>query len=57
MGPDPKSAAKGLNISEAEWTAFVKDVTDTLNAQNVEPLAREELLVKILPIKGDVVGQ
>jgi hemoglobin len=57
MGKDAKTAATGMNISDAEWNAFIKDLTDALNDQKVEPLAREELLVKVLPMKADIVGQ
>jgi len=55
-GKDMKTAHKGLNLTEAEWKAFLEDAKAAMNAQKVPALEQEELLVKLVPMKGDVIG-
>lgn len=57
MGKDMRTLHKGMNISEAEWDAFLNALENTLQAQNVPAVAQEELLLIYTPMKRDVVGQ
>ena len=57
LGKDMKTAHRGMNITEFQWDAFVDDLVKTLKETGVPAPEREELLVKLAPMKSDVVGQ
>lgn len=57
MGKDMKTAHRGMAISDAEWTAFMDDLRTTLADQNIPAASREELLVKLEPMRRDIIGQ
>ena len=55
-GPDMYQAHKGMHITEAEWHAFMEDFSTTLKEEHVTPLAQEELIDLLTPMKSDIVG-
>lgn len=57
IGKDMKTAHQGMNVTDADWKAFLEDLKGAMNAQKVPALEQEELLVKIEPMKNDIVGQ
>ncbi len=54
-GRKMKSAHEGLNITEEEWQASVKDLTASLNKFKVPEKEQGELLTLILTTKSDIV--
>jgi len=56
-GKDMKTAHRGMGISEMEWNAFIDDLTQSLAAAGVPEVQKQELLVKLSPMKSDIVGQ
>ncbi len=57
LGKDMKTAHKGMNISEGEWSAYMDDLKASLAELKVGAEERAELLVIYDPMKRDVVGQ
>ena len=57
LGRDMKTTHKGMNISEAEWTATVENLSKALDKNNVAPKDKTELLGLLAPMKADIVGQ
>ena len=57
LGRDMKTVHKGMNITEAEWSATVEDLVKTLNKFKVPAKEQQELLAIIGPMKKDIVGQ
>ncbi len=56
-GRDMKTAHTGLHITEEQWQAAVKDITDTLNKFKVPEREKGEVLNAVGGLKGDIVGQ
>ena len=57
LGKDMRTAHKGMNISDAEWHAFMEDLGTALTALHVPTVEHQELLVKLEPMRRDVVGK
>jgi len=57
LGRDMKSTHKGLNITEAEWTATVEALGKALDKHKVPSTEKAELLGLLGPMKPDIVGQ
>ena len=57
LGRDMKTVHKGMNITEAEWSATVEDLVKTLDKFKVPAKEQQELLAIIGPMKKDIVGQ
>ena len=55
MGQDMKTAHAGLNITEQDWTAAVKDLQATLDKFKVPDRERGEVLAAVSSLKGDIV--
>ncbi len=55
-GPDMYAAHKGMHITEAQWNAFMQDFSNTLKQEKVAPLAQQELIGLLAPMKSDIVG-
>ena len=55
-GPDMYQAHKGMNITDAQWNAFVQDLGATLKQEKVPELAQAELLGILMPKKSEIVG-
>jgi len=55
-GPDMYQAHKGMNITDAQWNAFVQDLGATLKQEKVPELAQSELLGLLMPKKSEIVG-
>jgi len=56
-GKDMKTAHKGMKIKEAEFTAFVEDVTKALETAGVAKAEQDELLGALGPMKADIVEE
>ncbi len=56
-GEDMLSAHKGMRISEAEFSALVEDLIQTLDKFNVPVQEKRELLAILVPMKRDIVGK
>jgi len=54
-GQDMKTAHAGLNITEADWSAAVKDLQATLDKFKVPDRERGEVLSAVSSLKPDVV--
>lgn len=57
IGRDMKTAHKGLKITEKDWDASVKHLTDTLDKFKVPKKEKEEVLGAISNLKKDIVEQ
>ena len=57
LGRDMKTVHKGMNITDAEWTATVDDLVKALDKRNVAKKDQDELLLLLGPLKKDIVGQ
>ncbi len=57
LGRDMKTTHKGMNITEAEWSATVENLSKALDKQKVAPKDKSELLGLLGPMKADIVGQ
>jgi len=57
LGRDMKTTHRGMNITEAEWSATVENLSKALDKQNVAPMDKSELLGLLGPMKADIVGQ
>lgn len=56
-GKDMKTAHKGMGITDEHFTALVEDLVKALDKFNVGETEKNELLGKLGPMKGDIVGQ
>lgn len=56
-GKKMKDAHQGLNISESEWQATVKDLVSSLNKFNVPEKEQTELLAIVEGTKLDIVSE
>ena len=56
-GKDMKTAHKGMKIKEADFTAFVEDVTKALETSGVAKAEQDELLGALGPMKADIVEE
>lgn len=54
-GADMKTAHAGINITEQDWQASVKDLQTTFDKFKVPDRERNELLTAISSLKGDIV--
>jgi hemoglobin len=54
-GKDMKTAHKGMKIKEADFQAFVEDVTKALDSAGVGATEKQELLDALGGMKGDIV--
>jgi hemoglobin len=57
VGRDMKTTHKGMEITEAEWTATVEALVKALDKNNVSAGAKTALLAVLGPMKPDIVGQ
>jgi hemoglobin len=57
LGRDMKTAHRGLNISEVEWTATVEALVKALDKHRVGAREKGEVLALLAPMKADIVGQ
>jgi hemoglobin len=57
LGRDMKTTHKGMNITEAEWTATVEDLVKALDKNKVPDKEKQELIGRLAPMKPDIVGQ
>lgn len=55
-GPDMYQAHKGMHITDAQWNAFMGDFSATLKEEHVTPVAQQELIDLLAPMKSDIVG-
>jgi len=55
MGQDMKTAHAGMNISEADWAAAVRDLQATLDKFKVPERERGEVLSAVSSLKPDIV--
>ena len=55
MGQDMKTAHAGINITEQDWQASVKDLQATLDKFKVPERERSEVLTLVSSLKGDIV--
>jgi len=55
MGQDMKTAHAGMNISEADWAAAVRDLQATLDKFKVPERERGEVLSAVSGLKPDIV--
>lgn len=55
-GQDMKTAHVGLNITEQDWAAAVKDLQMTLDKFKVPDRERGEVLVAVSSLKPDIVN-
>lgn len=56
-GKDMKTAHKGMGITDADFNALVEDLSGALDKFKVGKKEKDELLGKLAPLKGDIVGQ
>jgi hemoglobin len=56
-GHDMKTAHTGLHITEADWTASVNHLTETLNKFKVPQKEQQEVMSAIGGLKNDIVGR
>lgn len=54
-GQDMKTAHAGINITEQDWQASVKDLQATLDKFKVPERERNEVLTMVSGLKGDIV--
>jgi hemoglobin len=57
LGRDMKTAHKGMQITDAEWTACVENLGKALDKNKVGAPEKAELLKTLGPMKPDIVGQ
>jgi len=57
VGRDMKTAHKGMQITDAEWSATVENLVKALDKNKVDPKDKSELLGMLGPMKADIVGQ
>ncbi len=55
-GPDMYQTHKGMNITDAQWNAFMQDFGMTMKQEKVPELAQAELLGVLMPMKSEIVG-
>lgn len=55
LGQDMKTAHKGLNITENDWTAAVEDLTASFDKFKVGKQERDDLVAKLASLKADIV--
>jgi hemoglobin len=55
MGRDMKTAHKGLHLSDADWTALLGHVKETLDELSVGPEERAQFVAFIQGTRGDIV--
>ena len=56
-GRDMRAAHRGMNISERELVAAVDDVLAALDARDVDPESRNEVLAILYSLKDEVLFQ
>jgi len=56
-GRDMKTAHKGMNITDAEWSATVEAFVKALDKRKIPEKEKTELLGLLGPMKKDIVGQ
>lgn len=57
LGRDMKATHKGMNISDAEWSATVENLIKALDKYKVGEKEKKELISALGPMKSDIVGQ
>ena len=55
-GKSMREAHEGMNVTEAEFTALVEDLTKSLDKFNVPEREKTELLTALGGMKGEIVG-
>jgi hemoglobin len=56
-GRSMEEAHSGLNLTDADFAAFVEDLVATLNELNVPKPTQDKLLALLAPMKPQIVGQ
>lgn len=56
-GRDMKTAHTGLNITEEDWNASVKDLVGTLDKFKVPEKEKADVLAAVSGLKPDIVGR
>ena len=56
-GRDMKTTHKGMQISEAEWSATVENLVKALDQAKMPSGEKNELIGVLGPLKADIVGQ
>ena len=56
-GRTMEEAHSGLNLNDADFTAFVEDLVAAMNELNVPKASQDKLLALLAPLKPQVVGQ
>jgi hemoglobin len=56
-GRDMRTAHKGMNIGDAEFSALVEDLVKTLDKFKVPAKEKQDLLAVLDPMKPAIVGQ
>ena len=56
-GKDMKTAHKGMNLTDADFSALVEDLKKSLDKFKVPDKEQSELLSALGGMKGDIVGQ
>jgi hemoglobin len=54
-GRDMRLSHKGMNISESDWTTFLRHAGDTMEELGVGEREFEEVVTFVLGLKGDLV--
>jgi hemoglobin len=54
-GKSMKEAHAGMGITEAQWSAFIEDLTLALEEKQVSKEDQDALLAKLMPLKDDIV--
>ena len=57
VGRDMRTTHKGMQVTEAEWSATVEDLVKALDKNKLGPTEKSELLGLLGPMKTDIVGQ
>jgi len=57
LGKDMKTAHKGMQITDAEWSATVENLGKALDKNKVGAPEKAELIGALGPMKPDIVGQ
>ncbi len=54
-GRDMQTTHKGMRLSDADWSAFMKHLDATLDSFKVQPPERDELVAFVQSTKNDMV--
>ena len=57
VGRDMKTTHKGMQVTDAEWSATVENLVKALDKHKIGAKEKSELLGVLGPMKADIVGQ